>query len=305
MDLSIVFSTFKSEKILEKSLQAYCSITTSFQWELIIVDNANRQETRSIINKYKDKLPLTFIEKSLPGKNNALNKALPMIKSELILFTDNDALPDKNLINIYVESVKKYPGISLFTGKILPDITLPLWLDISSHRIRSALVIYNKGEQDLAIVPEDIWGPNMLVRKNIFANGLTFNADVGPNGKNYIMGSETELLKRLQAAGHKAMYLAESKVLHQIRAEQLSINWLKNRAYRSGRGASFNNDDNSVLLFGIPRYLLRKLISTFSLLLFSIATGSKKSKCLAYMEFYFHLGKVKQSYALMSKIEGT
>jgi len=296
MDISIVFSTFKSEEILEKSLQAYCLITTDFQWELIIIDNACREETSLLVNKYKDRLPIVFLSEKKPGKNNALNKALPVIQSELVLFTDNDTLPDENIINICVDSASEYSEISLFSGKILPDITLPNWLDLSSHRVCSALGVYDKGEQNLEILPESIWGGNMLVRKRIFAVGLMFNVNVGPNGKNYIMGSETELLMRLQNDGYKAMYLAESKVLHQIRAEQLSIEWLKNRAYRSGRGSSFNNNDDSVLFLGIPRYLLRKLISNFFTLLFSSMSGNKKAKCLAHMEFNFNLGKSRQAF---------
>jgi glycosyltransferase involved in cell wall biosynthesis len=211
MDLSIVFATFKSEHILEKSLQAYCAINTAYHWELIIVDNANRQETRDVINLYKDKLPLTFIEESSPGKNNALNIALPLIKSDLVLFTDNDTLPDKQLVDVCVTSAIKYPEHAVFSGKILPDVHLPQWIDITSHRIRSALGFYDKGEADREILPEDVWGGNMLVRSSIFNSGIRFNVDVGPNDKNYIMGSETEFLKRLQTDGYKAMYIANSK----------------------------------------------------------------------------------------------
>jgi len=304
MDISIIFATYKSEEILKKSLEAYCQIVTKYRWEIIVVDNANRLETRQVISQYKDLLPITFIEKSPAGKNNALNIAIPLAKGSLLFFTDNDVIFDSNIIDVVISSAKKHPEYDVFTGKILPDITLPSWVDFDSHRIRSAYVFSDKGDEDRDVFLEDVWGPNMVVRASLFQNDLLFNGDVGPNGKSYVMGSETELLIRLGKKGCKGKYLAQSKVLHQIRAEQLSINWLKNRAYRSGRGASFNNDDNSVLLFGIPRYLLRRLISTFSSLLFSIVTGSKKAKCLAYMEFYFNLGKIKQSYALKNNIKG-
>ena len=294
MDISVVFATYKNEKILEKSLQAYCEIETKYQWELIIVDNANSELTRNVIDKYKNQLPILFVDRSLPGKNNALNKALPLVKGKLIFFTDNDVLFSPNIIDVVVESSERYKEYDIFTGKILPDITLPDWIDFSSHRIRSSYVFSDRGSEDFKVLPEDVWGPSMVVRSEIFNNGISFNADVGPNGNSYIMGSETELLKRLQNAGYKAMYLAESKVLHQIRAEQLSIQWLKGRAYRSGRGASFNNDDDSVLFFGIPRYIIRKLIGNYFSLLYAVVVGNKKTKCLAYMEFNFNLGKLQQ-----------
>jgi glycosyltransferase involved in cell wall biosynthesis len=295
MDLSVVFSTYKSEEILEKSLQAYCNISTGYKWELIIIDNANRAETRSIIKRYKDKLPINFIEKSQPGKNNALNLALPLVKGSLIFFTDNDVIFEPNVIDVVVESAVKYPDYDVFTGKILPDITLPDWVDFQSHRIRSAFVFSDQGNEDCDVFLEDVWGPNMVVRASLFRNGLSFNGDVGPNGKSYIMGSETELLKRLERQGCKGRYLSQNIVLHQIRKEQLCIDWLKNRAYRSGRGSAFNSYDNSITLFGYPRYLLRSLIAAFIAQKLAIFIGSKTKKCLTEMEYNFILGKLSQA----------
>ena len=33
-----------------------------------------------------------------------------------------------------------------------------------------------------------IWGGNMAVRAEIFHSGWSFNPDIGPSGKNYVMG---------------------------------------------------------------------------------------------------------------------
>lgn len=295
MDLSVVFSTYKSEAILEKSLKAYCEINTVYKWELIIVDNANRAETRNLIEQYKDKLPINFIEKSEPGKNNALNVALPLINSDLIFFTDNDVMFSRNTLDIVIESAKKYLDYDIFTGKITPDIDLPSWIDQSSHRIKSAFVISDQGDEDCDVFLEDVWGPNMVVRASLFQNGLLFNGDIGPNGKSYVMGSETELLKRLEKRGYKGKYLAKSIVLHQIREEQLSIEWLKKRAHRSGRGAAFNSIDDSITLFGYSRYLIRSLIAAFLSKQKASFRGNKKEKCLAEIEYNFILGKLSKN----------
>ena len=295
MDLSVVFATYKSEAILEKSLKAYCDINTVYKWELIIVDNACREETLSLVDKYRDKLPIVFLKQPKAGKNNALNKALPLIKSPLILFTDNDTLPNNDLINVCVEASRTYPDIKIFSGQIVPDRKLPEWMDTNSHRVCSALGIYNKGDANKEILPEDVWGGNMLVSKDIFTNGVSFNAGVGPNGKDYVMGSETELLKRLQSDGLTAMYIAKSKVYHQIRDEQLTLNWLEKRAFRSGKGAAFNNEDNAVKLFGVPRYLLKKLVLDFCRDVKVSITGDKRLKCLSSMEYNFTRGKVLQA----------
>jgi len=294
LDLSIVFATYHNEEILKKTLESYCLIETQYQWELIIVDNANREETRQIDNAYTTKLPIHFIEQSEPGKNNALNKSLAVIKSELIFFTDNDILPNSDLINICVDSAKAYNEIKIFSRRIIPNIEIPEWIDTSSHRIRSALGIYDKGETNKEILPVDVWGGNILLKKEVFTKGVCFNSNVGPNGINYVMGSETELLKRLQANGFKAMYIAKSKVFHQIRNEQLSINWLTQRAYRSGKGSAFNNDNNAISLLGVPRYLLKKLVTDFCCFIKAVMFGDKRLRCLTSMEYNFTKGKTQQ-----------
>lgn len=296
MDLSVVFATFKSEAILEKSLTAYCEINTAYKWELIIVDNACREETLSLVDKYKDKLPIVFLKQPKPGKNNALNMALPLIKGDLVMFTDNDIIPPKDIIDVYVEAANEYPDFSIFSGKILPDIVLPDWIDQNFHRVRSALGICEKGDTTQSIPVVDVWGGNMMLRRSIFSHGFTFNVAVGPSGANYIMGSETELLLRLKAAGYKALYVTNSKVFHQIRMEQLSLSWLKSRAFRSGKGAAFNNEDDSIKIVGVPRYLFKKIVCDVFTLLPSVIKGNKKQINTRTMELYYCWGMIYQNY---------
>ena len=45
MNLSIIFATFHSEKVLKKTLESYCLIESDYSWELIIVDN-NKVNTK-------------------------------------------------------------------------------------------------------------------------------------------------------------------------------------------------------------------------------------------------------------------
>jgi glycosyltransferase involved in cell wall biosynthesis len=295
MELSIVFATFKNEDVLDKSLNAYCNIITDYTWELIIVDNACRKETRTVIKKFQQHLPIVLLEQFKQGKNNALNKTLPIIKGELVMFTDNDIIPESNIIDVYVEAAKVYPDANVFGGRILPDIKLPSWIDTSSGRIRSAFGIFDKGDSDISLPPMEIWGGNMMLRTFLFKDHMSFNIKVGPSGSNYVMGSETELLKRLEANGHQGMYIANSIVHHQIRSEQLTINWLKHRTYRLGRGVANGEQDNSAQLFGIPRYLIKSIaFDSFHALKSIVLFKSKKEKNKSFMDLYFNLGRFAQ-----------
>ncbi len=303
LDLSIVFATYHNEEILQKSLESYCLIETEYEWELIIVDNANREETKRLVNKYKTKLPIHFIEKSEPGKNNALNKALPFINGNLIMFTDNDIIPNKNLINHYINAANNYPEFDIFGGKILPDITLPQWVDTSSASVRGAFGILDLGNEDVEVDPvASIWGGNMMLKKAIFNQGFAFNGVIGPKGTNYTMGSESELLARLKMSGYKAMYVANAVVKHQIRQEQLSISWLTKRSFRSGKGEGYQHEYNGVSkVLGYPRYLIKVLCKDFIRVATSLFSGKKLIICNAMMTLYHTAGLLNQSKILDKK----
>jgi glycosyltransferase involved in cell wall biosynthesis len=303
LNLSIVFATYHNEEILEKSLEAYCLIETKYQWELIIVDNAEREETRRIINAFQSKLPIHFIEKSEPGKNNALNKALPFIKGKLVMFTDNDIIPHKNLVDEYVNAANNYPEYEIFGGKILPDIILPEWIDTSNASIRGAFGILDLGDKDVEVDPvASIWGGNMMLRKEIFNQGFTFNDSIGPKGANYVMGSESELLARLKDSGYKAMYVAKAVVKHQIRQEQLSISWLIKRSLRAGKGLGYQQEYTEIKkVLGYPRYLVKVLFKDCMCVVKSLFSGKKLIICNAMMTLYHTAGLLNQSKTLDKK----
>jgi glycosyltransferase involved in cell wall biosynthesis len=295
LDLTIIFATYKNEQILEKSLLEYCHIQTSYSWELIIIDNACRQETRDIITKFQSKLPLVFLDKSEPGKNNALNKALPLAKGELLFFTDNDIIVSSDIVNIYVNAAKNNPGFDILGGKIRPDINLPSWVDLSLSRIRSSYGLLDLGEEDFVIKPEHLWGGNLAIRKEVFEKGLSFNSHIGPSGKSYIMGSETELLLRLEDNGYKAKYIAKSIVFHQIREEQLSVIWLAKRAYRAGKGGATYDSDSAKQLCGVPRYLFKVLGANVLSFIISIFTFNKRKICNSITSLFHVTGRIRQS----------
>lgn len=83
-----------------------------------------------------------------------------------------------------------------------------------------------------------IHGPCMAVRREVFDDGLRFSEAIGPDASRrfYPMGGETELLRRLNAAGHRGWFAAEARVRHIIRPEQLEESWVLERAYRYGLG---------------------------------------------------------------------
>lgn len=278
MDISIILATYRRCDILVKTLESFTRLDCGdLRWEVWIADNADDHETRRLAESFQDRLPLHYFAEPRQGKNIALNNALERVKGELVVFTDDDILADERWLLETWEGAKRWPDHSVFAGRIVPDFPggepdYPL----TNPAIISAYVIADWDQEEGALHPSQVWGPNMCIRGKIFREGWRFNTDFYPVGDDYVMGSETELTHRLHKEGFPAIYLPLSLVHHQIRPEQLSRSWLYLRAFRAGRAeAKFGAFPDCPLWFGAPRHLYRSLLENGILRFLHMANREK------------------------------
>jgi GT2 family glycosyltransferase len=267
LDISVIFATCKRIDTLQPMLERMCALDCSgIEWEILVVDNANDPATRALVDGYKNHLPLMYFVEAMPGKNFALNSVIEKAMGELVLFTDDDILPEHDWLQEVKAGAARWPQHNVFGGRILPHwpgskVNVP---DDKHFYVQCAYVIAD-WDMEEGLYPDVgenglVWGPNMVVRRCVFEMGYRFNTSVGPKGKDYVMGSETEFTRRLFKSGMKAVYLPGSLVYHQIRASQLERKWLYERTYRLGRGEAYKNRHRSaVFWFGVPRHLYRAI----------------------------------------------
>ena len=301
MKLSIIFSTFNRNEILTTTLQGLVDMETSgLDWEVILVDNAGNIESNSIAESFSSKLPLTFLVEKKPGKNNALNTALGHASGELFIFTDDDIIPDPAWAKSMIEAAGRWPDCDLFGGRILPkypegEAAPP----INDKQFMSvAYVIADWILPEGKHFPETrTWGPNMMVRRRVFDSGLRFNPDIGPSGTNYVMGSESDFLKRARTAGYQELYVPTSLVYHQIRPEQLTHAWLYGRAFRLGRMIPYQGIRNlSKPDLKVRKWMLREMVRLFTRHTFFNVFGSEARKLESGVEYHRLRGHIYQCY---------
>ncbi|SDW60337.1 glycosyltransferase [Marinobacter mobilis] len=283
MDISVVLATYDRDDILAKTLSSFSKLDVAeCEWQLFVVDNACRRETEALVSGYCESLPVKYLQQKSPGKNNALLTAMPLVEGELVVFTDDDVVADSQWLLELWQASQRLMDYDLFGGRILPLFPEGMGpepgVDLSQGFTRAAYVIADWDLPEGEIRPGRIWGPNMAVRKRVFESGITFDPKIGPSqSQAYTMGSETDFLLRAAGAGFKSAYVPKALVHHQIRPNQLSIDWLKGRALRQGKGkaALFREFDHYKHLFGVPRFLYRKLITLKLRSLYYRLTGDK------------------------------
>lgn len=261
VDVSVLIATFAREDLLEEVLASLeCQELDGIGLQVLIGDNACREETSELCSVFSSRMDLTYVAVPARGKNNTLNALIPKAKGDICILTDDDIIAEPDWIKQFVHGAARYPETSLFGGRVLPNFAHGD--DYPEHPlIQKYAHAGNWPDGEGPIAHHRIHGTNMAVRRQIFEDGARFNALVGPNGKNYMMGSETEFCLQLRYHGYSAVYLPEAIVHHHIRREQYDPDWWLQRMERRGRGAVLLKPTPDVARFlGVPRHFYKKLL---------------------------------------------
>lgn len=168
MQLSVILSTRNNACMLGGFLQALCECDMPESWEVIIVDNASEDETPDVISSFGSKLPMKYCYQPFPGKSISLNMGLSESGGDIVLFTDDDVIPDKHWLINHIRVMETNPEINIVGGRILVDREImPSWL-ARSYNLRGILVTEHDKGGEPSLYPDGDYpfGPNMSVRKS-------------------------------------------------------------------------------------------------------------------------------------------
>lgn len=236
LDVSVVIASCDRAPTLATTLDAFTRLTTrDVGWELVVVDNASRDATPAILDRFRARLPLVPLSEPRRGKSQALNRALDAARGQLVVFTDDDVRPSTTWLSALVGASRRRPEYAVLCGPIEPLYARapPDWLRdhlfASMAFSRLSLAGRTEGPLPPTILP---FGPNYAVRASALTD-LRFRTDLGP-GTSCPLGDETEFLARLKARGHKILYVPSARIEHLVSARQLATVSLMRRAFHIG-----------------------------------------------------------------------
>jgi L-malate glycosyltransferase len=266
-------ATYNGAGTLPKVLDAYKPLhAPPGGWKLIIVDNASNDRTPDILAGHRDALPLLPMRTESRGKNLALNCGLAHVEGDLIVFTDDDAVPEPEWLVEMRTAADEQGEYDIFAGGIDPlwPTPCPEWI-LRLVNLGATFGLTPPSLHSGPVRASQAWGANMAIRRSVFDAGHRFNNSVGPQAGHYVMGSEVELTGRLEGEGRRTWFHESARVGHIIRPHQLEREWIVQRAFRLGRHM-FHQErpefGSTPLLRGAPRWkyrlLLRQLLRGFS-----------------------------------------
>jgi glycosyltransferase involved in cell wall biosynthesis len=238
---SLIVCTYKRAFLLSRLLSSICELEMpkELNWELIVVDNNSKDNTRQIVEKFQASLPMRYFLEEKQGKTYALNRALSFANGELLLFTDDDTILHPEWASAFIDAGTRVTDAGWFGGRVKPDWSAspPVWYrEETAAALSGYFGDYDLGPTSRLYSSDDKLplGASLAIRREVFNTIGNFRTDLGPRGKLRGVGDETEFLERAVSAGFKGYYVAEARVLHHVGPERLALSGFLN--YGIGKG---------------------------------------------------------------------
>ena len=148
--------------------------TPKEKYEVIIVHNATNEDLKSVVDKYVDRIPnLKYIYEENAGSTEARHTGVKISNGEILCFTDDDCLLDKNWL-VAIEKTFENKEVVLAGGNNIPKFeeTPPKWLDYywvknNVGKFMPELSFIDFGDKCMKIPTWFVFGCNFIIRKNI------------------------------------------------------------------------------------------------------------------------------------------
>ena len=124
MDVSIILVNYKTSSLVIGAIESIIKNSCGFSYEIIVVDNASNDNSRSIIeNKFSDIVFLASSENL--GTSKAYNLAITKSKGDFIFLLNPDTVLLNNAISMMLNFIKNRNDVAVVCGNLYDLDNLP------------------------------------------------------------------------------------------------------------------------------------------------------------------------------------
>ena len=181
--VSVIIAAYNRSSQLKTVLEGLLDQETggNFAYEVLVVDNNSTDATREVVESYMPKFSsealkskcagLRYFFEPTQGKAHALNHGIKKVQGEIILFTDDDVILDKNWIRETVKCFDRFDcdGVG---GRVLPVYpeNTPNWIKGDKNKMSGIVVTYDYGEETKKYekTMDEFIGANYAFKREVF-----------------------------------------------------------------------------------------------------------------------------------------
>jgi glycosyltransferase involved in cell wall biosynthesis len=263
MKITVILCTYNRCQSLSNALESVAAtiFSDSVEWEVLVVDNNSKDQTREVVADFCRRYPgrFRYLFEERQGKSHALNAGVRASQGDILAFMDDDVTVEPRWLQNLTTPLdnSEWTGVG---GRILPPsmFSAPSWLAMEGrYSLVGTLALFNLGNNgcELDRAP---FGTNMAFHKKMFERYGGFRTDMGPSPGSEIRNEDTEFGRRLIAQGHRLWYEPSAVVYHAVSTERLTKRYFLAFWFDHGR-ASVREWGDGPSICGIPRAYLRML----------------------------------------------
>jgi glycosyltransferase involved in cell wall biosynthesis len=229
VDCSVVIATYNRSHLLADTLRSLSAqqVPRTLRWEIVVVDNNSSDTTKETVRRFEEtsSVPVRYEFEPRLGQSFARNSGIEVAKGAVILFTDDDILPDRDWVSgmLNVLATERLDGVG---GRVLPqwEADVPRWLS-GRPDLMLWLAVVEKDTPCMLEYPlsptRRIVGASMAFRRQVFEEFGRFQTSLGHRGGRLYGEEEVEFIQRLLLRGKRISYDPSVVVHHRIGASRL------------------------------------------------------------------------------------
>lgn len=203
-------------------------------YEVLIVDNASTDDTRSIAEAWAARYPhFRYIRESQIGLSYARNRGVQEARSPLIAYLDDDARACRDWLARLIGAFNAPAAPAVVGGPVAL-----LWEGGRPPPWMNKQLIYALSFVDYGPTPRPVGhvnGCNMAFQKSAIEALGGFKTHLGRQGKALLGGEESDLIGRLRNDGAVVYYEPGAQVEHFITRPRQTVRYLVRVYYGLGR----------------------------------------------------------------------
>lgn len=237
--LAIVLPTHNRAASLRRALRSIVAqLPDSPGVSVIVVDNNSSDETPAVCREFPSRV--RYVKEPRQGLSYARNTGVAIAAADghddIVAFVDDDVEAAPGWLAALVRGFEEHPEADCVGGRVLPDRAdrLPSWL---THDHWGPLALQDHGDH-VRVFDEGsttgLIGANVAFRGDVFRRIGGFSPDVQRVKDGIGSTEDHEFLRRLYAAGGKALYTPAAVVITEVPTDRMTRRY--HRRWHRGHG---------------------------------------------------------------------
>lgn len=208
-DITVAICTYRRNRLLTDCLKALKAQSIS-GFTIVVIDNDCNAECVDIAQQFRAR----YYEEPVVGLSSARNRAIQETENAILLFLDDDAIPDRELIKATLSSFEN-KDVDIVGGMYFHHFESPPppWLKALYSSPQRAVI-----KDGLTVIKPGVYlsAGILAFRRQIFEDIGGFNHELGMKAASFGYGEEDEIQDRARKMGRSLYFNSDMRMSHLV-----------------------------------------------------------------------------------------